>query len=58
MNSKDKEILIAKIETLRWSFSDTQLQALTALMHDIVYSITCNEPKEMGFGAKKKEQND
>lgn len=55
MSARDKEILIAKIEALRWSFSDTQLQAIMGTMHDLVSSITTEEDKQMGFGAKSKK---
>ena len=49
MNKKDREILLAKIDALRWSFSDTQMQAIMATMYDLVLSISCKEDKELGF---------
>lgn len=49
MSKKDKEILLAKIDALRWSFADTQMQAIMATMYDLVVSIKPTDSAEMGF---------
>jgi len=52
MSDKDKEILLAKIDALRWSFSDTQLQAIMSTLNYLVSSIPSTDRNEIGFRGK------
>lgn len=54
MTQHDKDILLAKIDTLHYSLADVQLQAITTLVRDLIISIEVTSRDEMGF--KKGEQ--
>lgn len=54
MSNDDKKVLLAKIDALRWSFADTQMQAIMATMYDLVVSIKSTESTEMGFRQENK----
>lgn len=49
MSKEDKDILLAKIDTLQYSFSDMQMQAIMSTMRDLVVSLPCVDKSELGF---------
>lgn len=57
MKPDDKKVLLARIETLKWSIADTQLQTTVGLLEDIVKAIPIFETgRILGFGPKEEEK--
>jgi hypothetical protein len=52
MTKPGKEILLAKIDTLYYSFDDVRLQSILTILRDIVNSTQVEEDKELGFTNK------
>lgn len=50
----NKDVLLAKIDTLWQSVSDTQLATVILLMREIVSLTEVDEKGEMGFGQNTK----
>lgn len=49
MTRTEKDIILARIDTLRWSCSDTQLQAVLGLVYDLAGLIKPDDADELGF---------
>jgi hypothetical protein len=58
MTSTEKDILLAKIDTLSSSFADVQLQSIVRLLREVVCDIVTIDRSDMGFTANKKNNND
>lgn len=53
MTKHDKEVILAKIDALRWSFADTQLQALAGILYDVAGLMPVDGKEELGFSAHR-----
>lgn len=50
MNSNEKELLLAKIESLMNSIADVQLQQVVRLLWEVTNHATINNKGTFGFG--------
>lgn len=57
MTQHDKDLVLAKIDALRWSFADTQLQSIAGVLYDVASLINVDGKPELGFAAKQTMPN-
>jgi len=53
MTEKDKDLLVAKIDTLRMSINDNQLDTILSILKEVVTQISTNPDKVVGFKQEK-----
>lgn len=54
MSLNNKELLLAKIDTLYYSIADPQLQSVVGLLRDVVAHVDIDDKGELGFGKSSK----